>query len=66
MFVCSLNRIYFCCYQKEDDEILPLGWKKCYDEDGAYYWHVRTGTIQRGRPEASDGDTEVSFELFVW
>jgi len=37
-FVCSeLCAWYFC---------VTLGWEKHSDEDGFYYWHVKSGTIQ--------------------
>ena len=29
---------------------LPPGWEKHSDEGGDYYWHVKSGTIQRERP----------------
>lgn len=32
------------------DEILPYGWQKHEDGAGAYYWHIRSGTIQREPP----------------
>lgn len=32
------------------EEALPEGWERHLDDDGAYYWHIRTGTIQRERP----------------
>ena len=28
------------------------------DEDGPYYWHIRTGTIQREAPVASPADVQ--------
>ncbi|KAK8774801.1 hypothetical protein V5799_010665 [Amblyomma americanum] len=40
--------------EKEVDEAeqqaLPEGWERHLDDDGPYYWHIRTGTIQRERP----------------
>ena len=29
---------------------LPTGWEAHEDEDGAYYWHIKSGTIQRDFP----------------
>ncbi|XP_067949781.1 protein Fe65 homolog [Watersipora subatra] len=47
--------------EKSEEEQLPLGWKKCFDDEGEYYWHVRTGSIQRDRPADEAGDSaEVS------
>ena len=37
---------------------LPQGWEKHEDEAGPYYWHVKSGTIQRDPPRASEFDTE--------
>ncbi len=38
---------------------LPPGWEKHEDSEGAYYWHVKSGTIQRQRPEpAGSGENE--------
>ncbi|XP_055338042.1 protein Fe65 homolog isoform X2 [Paramacrobiotus metropolitanus] len=42
------------------DEYLPHGWEKHEDDDGPYYWHIRTGTIQRNPPEGSTSDSEHS------
>ncbi|XP_008557853.1 protein Fe65 homolog isoform X1 [Microplitis demolitor] len=40
--------------QSEDkDENLPAGWEKHEDKDGPYYWHIKSGTIQRETPEAT-------------
>merc|ERR1712127_654257 len=33
---------------------LPLGWEKHEDSDGAYYWHIKSGTIQRDPPQQED------------
>ncbi|XP_018900179.1 protein Fe65 homolog [Bemisia tabaci] len=35
------------------DENLPAGWEKHEDNDGAYYWHIKSGTIQREPPESA-------------
>ncbi|XP_058796872.1 protein Fe65 homolog [Phymastichus coffea] len=37
---------------EDKDENLPPGWEKHEDKDGPYYWHIKTGTIQREPPEA--------------
>ena len=34
---------------------LPPGWEKHEDDEGAYFWHVKSGTIQREPPQSSDG-----------
>lgn len=33
--------------------LLPDGWERHLDDDGPYYWHIRTGTIQREPPVVS-------------
>ncbi|XP_037069820.1 protein Fe65 homolog isoform X2 [Pollicipes pollicipes] len=40
-----------------DAEPLPPGWEKHEDNDGPYYWHIKSGTIQREPPPtpADDG-----------
>ncbi|RUS88266.1 hypothetical protein EGW08_003968, partial [Elysia chlorotica] len=43
--------------QEEDkEEVLPEGWQKHEDEDGPYYWHVKSGTIQRDPPPPAPPD----------
>ncbi|XP_020709801.2 protein Fe65 homolog isoform X1 [Athalia rosae] len=37
---------------EDKDENLPVGWEKHEDNDGPYYWHIKSGTIQREPPEA--------------
>ena len=32
---------------KAKEAVLPPGWEKHSDENGYYYWHVKSGTIQR-------------------
>ncbi|VEN63171.1 unnamed protein product [Callosobruchus maculatus] len=41
-----------CSPEKEWDSQneLPPGWEKHEDEDGPYYWHIKSGTIQREMP----------------
>ncbi|CAF1132289.1 unnamed protein product [Adineta ricciae] len=34
-----------------EDTILPSGWERFEDEQGVYYWHKRTGTVTRERPD---------------
>ena len=36
---------------EDKDENLPPGWQKHEDENGPYYWHVKSGNIQREPPE---------------
>ncbi|XP_034251170.1 protein Fe65 homolog isoform X2 [Thrips palmi] len=33
-------------------ENLPPGWERHEDNDGPYYWHIKSGTIQREPPSA--------------
>ena len=40
---------------KSNENILPPGWEKHSDENGYYYWHVKSGTIQREYPQMSMG-----------
>ncbi|KAH8025642.1 hypothetical protein HPB51_010726 [Rhipicephalus microplus] len=51
---CKSTRYYERLSEKEVDEAeqqgLPEGWERHLDDDGPYYWHIRTGTIQRERP----------------
>ena len=34
----------------QQEEVLQPGWEKHADENGYYYWHVKSGTIQRQPP----------------
>ncbi|XP_005095379.2 probable serine/threonine-protein kinase DDB_G0276461, partial [Aplysia californica] len=36
--------------EEGEGEVLPEGWQKHENEDGPYYWHVKSGTIQRDPP----------------
>ncbi|XP_069128888.1 amyloid beta precursor protein binding family B member 2-like [Argopecten irradians] len=42
----------------KDTTVLPAGWEKCEDEDGPYYWHVKSGTIQREPPSPAPPETK--------
>lgn len=35
---------------KDANKDLPFGWEKHEDNDGPYYWHIKSGTIQREPP----------------
>ncbi|KAK8402951.1 hypothetical protein O3P69_000895 [Scylla paramamosain] len=35
------------------EDSLPAGWEKHEDNDGPYYWHIKSGTITRTPPEPS-------------
>ncbi|KAL5286020.1 APBB2 family protein [Megaselia abdita] len=35
---------------KDGTKDLPPGWEKHEDNDGPYYWHIKSGTIQREPP----------------
>uniref|UniRef100_A0A8D8LJ95 Protein Fe65 homolog n=1 Tax=Cacopsylla melanoneura TaxID=428564 RepID=A0A8D8LJ95_9HEMI len=37
---------------------LPSGWERHEDNDGPYYWHIKSGTIQRDPPEFTYGKNE--------
>merc|ERR1712228_880062 len=39
---------------------LPLGWEKHEDHAGFYYWHIKSGTIQREPPLHEDAREEES------
>jgi len=39
-------------------EELPPGWERHEDSDGAYYWHILSGTIQRDPPTVGEADTQ--------
>lgn len=36
--------------EEGEEEHLPPGWEKHEDQDGAYFWHIKSGTIQREPP----------------
>lgn len=36
--------------EKDVNKDLPPGWEKHEDNDGPYYWHIKSGTIQREPP----------------
>ncbi|CAL4071158.1 unnamed protein product, partial [Meganyctiphanes norvegica] len=40
--------------QSNNDDTLPPGWEKHEDNDGPYYWHIKSGTITRTPPECSN------------
>lgn len=48
--------------QKESKELedisLPPGWEKHEDNDGPYYWHIKSGTIQREIPMSNVNDDD--------
>lgn len=35
---------------KDMNKDIPVGWEKHEDNEGPYYWHIKTGTIQREPP----------------
>ncbi|KAL7289688.1 hypothetical protein TKK_0016411 [Trichogramma kaykai] len=44
----------------ENKEVnLPLGWEKHEDKEGPYYWHIKSGTIQREAPDVHFSKIEV-------
>uniref|UniRef100_A0A0A9X2N4 Amyloid beta A4 protein-binding family B member 2 n=1 Tax=Lygus hesperus TaxID=30085 RepID=A0A0A9X2N4_LYGHE len=40
------------------NEELPPGWERHQDIDGPYYWHIKSGTIQRDAPITVTGNNE--------
>ena len=40
----------------DEAEVLPPGWERSENEDGPYYWHVKSGTIQRDPPSPVPAD----------
>ena len=49
------------------EDTLPSGWERHEDSEGAYYWHVKSGTIQRERPpHTQDGDDEMEAAAARW
>jgi hypothetical protein len=48
--------------KKINENILPPGWEKHSDENGSYYWHVKSGTIQREYPQTSMGSAMLGEE----
>jgi len=46
----------------EDEPPLAPGWEKHQDEDGAYYWHIKSGTIQREPPPPAPPQTDDDHE----
>ncbi|XP_066258029.1 protein Fe65 homolog isoform X1 [Euwallacea similis] len=49
-----------------DKVVLPPGWEKHEDNDGPYYWHIKSGTIQREMPvldsEKEKSDSKTGFK----
>jgi len=41
-----------------NDDDLPVGWEKHEDDDGPYYWHIKSGTIQREPPEKKEASSQ--------
>ena len=40
----------------DEGEVLPHGWERCENEDGLYFWQVKSGTIQRDPPSPNSVD----------
>lgn len=43
-----------------NENSLPSGWEKHEDNDGPYYWHIKSGTIQREAPVGAEEKSEKS------
>ncbi|KAF0299244.1 Protein Fe65 [Amphibalanus amphitrite] len=41
-----------------DQPTLPSGWERHEDNDGPYYWHIKSGTIQREPPPSPPEDAK--------
>ena len=41
---------------EEPASSLPPGWERHEDEQGPYYWHIKTGDIQREPPKHQSED----------
>lgn len=48
--------IYSPDKERSDSTDLPPGWEKHEDNDGPYYWHIKSGTIQREIPTIPDNE----------
>ncbi|CAG0883176.1 unnamed protein product [Cyprideis torosa] len=42
------------------EQHIPIGWEKYEDENGPYYWHIKSGTIQRDLP-TTDSTFQANF-----
>lgn len=47
---CDRNSNKDSIEEKDSNKDLPYGWEKHEDNDGPYYWHIKSGTIQREPP----------------
>lgn len=47
---CDRKSIDDSIEEKDSNKDLPYGWEKHEDNDGPYYWHIKSGTIQREPP----------------
>ena len=53
--------------KKAEAGALPSGWERHEDSEGAYYWHVKSGTIQRERPpHTGQGDDDMEAAAARW
>lgn len=48
--VCDNKHLNDSIEDKDANKDLPFGWEKHEDNDGPYYWHIKSGTIQREPP----------------
>ena len=51
--------------QQPQGDSLPPGWERHEDSEGAYFWHVKSGTIQRERPHHAQGKGQEMEEAAV-
>lgn len=46
-----IKKQYFFENENDKNNDLPFGWEKHEDNDGPYFWHIKSGTIQREPPK---------------
>ncbi len=49
--------------RKNKKRYLPKGWEQHQDEQGPYYWHIKSGTIQREPPIEKSDSTSTKTEM---
>ncbi|XP_074650939.1 amyloid beta precursor protein binding family B member 1-like isoform X2 [Tubulanus polymorphus] len=51
--------------EPEAKEELPPGWQKHEDENGPYYWHIKSGTIQRDPPSKHQRPLSIASDISI-
>lgn len=49
--------------EKYEQDEMPMGWIKCCDDMGTYYWHKPTGTVTRIHPSLEQQDDKILVKL---